>query len=113
MKFILGTKVNMTQVFDADGRVHPVTVLKTSPLVVTQFKSTETKDGYNAVQIGYGERRSKRISQAVKGHVKELGSFATIKEFRIEDGSTFAVGDKIESTTFAEGDKVVVTAVSK
>jgi large subunit ribosomal protein L3 len=112
MKFILGTKQKMTQVFDETGTVHPVTVIKAGPVVVTQVKSKSTKDGYDAVQVGYGTRNAKNISKAVKGHVKELGSFSTIKEFRIEEG-TYAVGDTIDLSTFATGDVVTVSSTSK
>jgi large subunit ribosomal protein L3 len=110
MKFILGTKQSMTQVFDNEGRVHPVTVVKTSPLVVTQIKSAE-KDGYKAVQVGFGDRNAKNINKAQKGHFKDLGSFKVVKEFRT-DGE-FNIGDKIEASTFAEGDTVTVSSVSK
>ncbi len=111
MKFILGTKQNMTQIFDEAGIVHPVTVIKTSPNVITQVKN-QTKDGYTAVQVGFGTRNPKNISKAVKGHVKELGSFAHIKEFRIEGGE-YKVGDIIDISTFAAGDGVTVSSISK
>lgn len=111
MKFILGTKQNMTQIFDEQGIVHPVTVIKTSPNVITQVKNL-SKDGYTAVQVGFGSRNPKNISKAVKGHVKELGSFAHIKEFRIEGGE-YKVGDIIDISTFAAGDGVTVSSVSK
>jgi len=111
MKFILGTKQNMTQIFDDAGVVHPVTVIKTSPNVVTQVKNL-SKDGYTAVQVGFGTRNAKNISKAVKGHVKELGSFAHIKEFRTEGGE-YKVGDIIDISTFAAGDGVTVSSISK
>ena len=111
MKFILGTKQNMTQIFDEAGIVHPVTVIKTSPNVITQVKNL-SKDGYTAVQVGYGSRNPKNISKAVKGHVKELGSFAHIKEFRIEGGE-YKVGDIIDISAFAAGDGVTVSSISK
>lgn len=111
MKFILGTKQNMTQIFDEAGIVHPVTVIKTSPNVITQVKNL-SKDGYTAVQVGFGSRNPKNISKAVKGHVKELGSFAHIKEFRIEGGE-YKVGDIIDISTFAAGDGVTVSSISK
>ena len=111
MKFILGTKVNMTQIFDEAGIVHPVTVIKTSPNVVTQVKNL-SKDGYTAVQVGFGTRNAKNISKAVKGHVKELGSFAHIKEFRTEGGE-YKVGDIIDISAFAAGDGVTVSSISK
>ena len=73
----------MTQVFDDKGNVVPVTVLEAGPVTVTYIK-TKAKDGYNAVQVGYGTKKEKNISKAVKGHVKDLGNFRFIKEFRIE-----------------------------
>ncbi|MHB1316963.1 MAG: 50S ribosomal protein L3 [Minisyncoccota bacterium] len=111
MKFILGTKVNMTQIFDEAGIVHPVTVIKTGPNVVTQIKNS-VKDGYTAIQVGFGSRNPKNISKAVKGHVKELGSFAHIKEFRTEGGE-YKIGDIIEPSVFAKGDGVTVSSISK
>jgi large subunit ribosomal protein L3 len=112
MKFLLGTKQHMTQVFDDNGVVHPVTVLKTGPVVVTQVKTKE-KDGYGAVQVGYGSRRPKNLSKAVKGHVKDLGNFAMLKEFKIPADATFNVGDKVELSVFAPGDTITVSAISK
>jgi large subunit ribosomal protein L3 len=110
MKFILGEKQNMTQVFQDDGTVYPVTVVKASPNVVTYVKTKDT-DGYAAIQVGFGTKSSKRVSKAVKGHVKDLGSFMHIKEFKAD--GTFEVGQKIEVGTFAVGDEVVVSAISK
>jgi large subunit ribosomal protein L3 len=115
MKFILGVKKNMTQVFDEKGNVVPVTVLEAGPMVVTQIKTVAT-DGYNAVQVGFGSKKEKNISKAVKGHVKGLGSFRFIKEFRMEDEKDMAnlkVGDKIDLSTFKEGDKITVSSTSK
>jgi large subunit ribosomal protein L3 len=109
MKFLLGTKEQMTQIFTEDGIV-PVTVIKTAPNVVTQIKTTD-KDGYKGVQIGFGEKREKNISKAVKGHIKDLGNFAHLKEVKTD--AEFTIGDKIEITTFSEGDKVTVSAISK
>ena len=115
MKFILGTKEYMTQVFDDNGRVYPVTVISAGPIVVTQVK-TKATDGYDSVQVGYGTRSAKRISKPVKGHLKDLGNFAHLKEFRIEGGNsplTFKVGDKLDTSIFKEGENLVVSAVSK
>ncbi len=110
MKFLLGTKENMTQIFTEDGLVVPVTVIKTSPNVITQVKTTD-KDGYMAVQIGFGEKKAKNITKAQKGHAKELGNFAHLKEVKLE--GEFNVGDKIEANTLVEGDIVTVSAISK
>ncbi len=110
MKFILAKKDSMTQVFTEEGKVIPVTVLSANPLVVTQVKGME-KDGYKAVQVGYGTKKEKRLSKAVKGHTKDLGNFATLKEFRT-DGE-FARGDKIDVSVFEAGENVEVSAISK
>ena len=111
MKFIVGTKVNMTQIFDEQGRVHPVTLVKVGPVVVTQVKEASGKDGYSAVQVGFGDRVTKNINKPAKGHFKELGNFSGTKEFKAE--GTFAVGDKIELSNFSAGDTVTVSAISK
>ena len=102
----------MSQVWDEDGRVTPVTVIAVGPNVVTQVK-TEEKDGYSAVQVGWGSRNPKNISKAVKGHIKELGNFKGLKEFRVEGSLSSAVGDKIDADVFKAGDAVVVSAISK
>lgn len=109
-KFILGKKVNMTQIFDAEGLVHPVTVLQTSPMTVTQIKTLE-KDGYKAVQFGTGKRAEKNINKALKGHMKS-GNFAHIKELR-DDESTLNLGDAVDVSVFNPGDKVTVSSISK
>ena len=106
MKFIIGTKQNMTQIFDTEGRVHPATVIKAEPTSVTQVKSKE-KDGYEAVQVGYGERKEKNINNAQK----TKGNFAGFKEFA--GGAEFNVGDKIDISSFAEGDRIEISSISK
>lgn len=108
MKFILGTKKGMTQVFDADGVVHPVTVLALEKTVVTQVKNKET-DGYTAVQVGYGEQKEFRINKAQK----PKGNVRGLKEFRMDDVSAFTVGNEVLATDFKEGEKVQVSAISK
>ncbi len=110
MKFILGTKLNMTQLFDEDGRVHPVTIVKTSPAVITQVKTTE-KDGYNAVQVGFGKKSAKNINKAQKGVMKDMGNFSHLLEVQGAEGDV-AVGQDI-SSQFEAGDTVVVSAISK
>ncbi len=112
MKFILGTKQNMTQVFNDKGEVLPATIVSISPTIVTQIKSKEV-DGYSAVQVGYGKKSPKKISKSVKGHTKELGNFMNIKEFRLEGENSFKVGDTVGIETFKEGDVVTVSAISK
>ncbi|HRH26585.1 MAG TPA: 50S ribosomal protein L3 [Parcubacteria group bacterium] len=110
MKFLLGTKVNMTQIFDEKGIVHPATVIKTGPMTVTQVKTVET-DGYNAVQVGFGVRNAKNINKALKGHMKE-GNFANLVEFRLDDVSGFKVGDVLP-LSFVAGDVVTTSSISK
>lgn len=112
MKFILGTKKNMSQIFDENGNAHAVTVLSAGPVVITQIK-TEEKDGYKAVQVGYGERKAKNISKAVKGHTKNLGNFKHIKEFRDDGSLSLNVGDKVDISAFKIGDTVRVSSASK
>ncbi|MDD5318221.1 MAG: 50S ribosomal protein L3 [Candidatus Pacebacteria bacterium] len=110
MKFTLGTKVNMTQVFDEEGKVYPVTVVKTGPVVVTQVKTKEV-DGYEAVQVGFGSKKEKRISRPVKGHIKDLGNFSVLQEVRGPAGE-LKVGDKVPAEINA-GDTVVISSISK
>ena len=114
MKFILGTKEKMTELFDESGEVYPVTIIKTGAVVVTQVKSKE-KDGYGAIQVGYGERKSKKVNKPLKGHLKDRGSFRHLKEFRTgnDQKSDLEVGAKIESSIFAPGDLVTISATSK
>jgi large subunit ribosomal protein L3 len=108
MKFILGTKKGMTQVFDAAGVVHPVTVLSLSKTVVTQVKTKEN-DGYTSVQVGYGDQKEQRMNKAQK----PKGNFKSFKEFRVEDTSAYTVGSAIDASVFTEGEKVTVSAISK
>jgi len=110
MKFILGKKQHMTQVFDESGTVFPVTVVKTSPNIVTQVK-TKDRDGYEAIQVGFGVRKEKNINKAQKGHTKDLGNFEVMREIRTNDVKN--VGDALDLSQFAEGEKITVTAISK
>ncbi|MCF7833708.1 MAG: 50S ribosomal protein L3 [Candidatus Pacebacteria bacterium] len=113
MKFILGTKQNMTQYFSEDGQAIPVTVVSLEPITVTQVK-TKDSDGYNAVQIGFGTKKAKNLSKAVKGHLKDLGDFRHLREFRLESEPTFKRGDSINpEEIFNAGDKVWVSGTSK
>jgi large subunit ribosomal protein L3 len=111
MKFILGRKLNMTQIYDAKGAAHAATAVAVRGNVVTQVRTKE-RDGYEAVQIGEGTQNANRLSKAEKGHLKKLGAFASIKEFRV-DAPAVKVGDKIDVSQFKTGDAVEVSAVSK
>jgi large subunit ribosomal protein L3 len=111
MKFTLGTKQNMTQVFDENGKVHPVTILTAGDLTVTQVK-TVANDGYSAVQVAFGTKREKNINKPQTGHLKGVTA-RFVKEFRVEDSSKFNVGDKINLTDFVAGDVIEVSATSK
>ncbi len=114
MKFILGKKLGMTQVFEEDGKVVPVTVVEVEPNVVVQVRTKE-KDGYEAVQVGTGTKKIKNINKPQKGHYKDLGNFKVLKEFRIVEtgGDDLKVGDKFDASVFVIGDKVRVTGMSK
>ena len=107
---MLGRKLGMTQVFDDKGTVHAVTVVEAGPVVVTQVKSPE-KDGYGAIQVGYGER--KRSNKPMRGHFKKLGDFRVLREFRVHGDGEYSVGDKVGVELFDEGDHVDVTSVSR
>ena len=112
MKYILGTKEKMTQIFTEDGKVVPATVVKADPITVTQIKTLE-KDGYKAVQFGFGERKEKNISKPVKGHIKDLGNFSDLKEFRTEEETDLKIGDKLTVESFEDGDAIETTSISK
>jgi large subunit ribosomal protein L3 len=114
MKFLLGTKQNMVQYFAEDGKVFPATLITAGPVVVTQVKNKEN-DGYEAVQVGFGEQKEKRLSKAVRGHLKDLGFFRHIKEFRPDAKETINAkkGDKIDVSVFNKGDMITASSVSK
>lgn len=109
MKFIIGRKLEMTQVFRDDGVVVPVTLVKAMPCVVTQVKE-EAKDGYTAVQIGCGE--SRRLNKPEAGHLKGLPMAETLREFR-PAATDLKRGDKIEVSIFVPGDRVDIVGTSK
>jgi len=113
-KGIIGKKIGMTQIFDETGNMIPVTVIAAGPCVVTQKKTAE-KDGYDAVQLGFGEVKEKHLTKPEKGHLDKAGvSYKKyLKEFRLEDCSALNVGDTITADTFAAGDKVDVTGITK
>ncbi|MBI3633414.1 MAG: 50S ribosomal protein L3 [Candidatus Vogelbacteria bacterium] len=117
MKFILGTKQNMTQTFDEDGNVHPVTIVSAGPVVVTHIK-TKGVDGYEAVQLGYGKKSLNRASKALRGHlVKNLkdkaAGFTYLREWRPKEQASLSIGDVVDLGSFAEGEKVTVSSISK
>ncbi|MBI3573961.1 50S ribosomal protein L3 [Candidatus Kaiserbacteria bacterium] len=108
MKFTIGTKKGMTQIFDADGRVHAVTIVSAPTVTVTQVKTPE-KDGYTSVQVGYGVQKESRI----KKPQRTKGLFRGLKEFRYEEAAKLEVGATMDASVFAEGDHVAVSAISK
>lgn len=113
-KAILTTKVGMTQIFNENGSLIPVTVLQAGPCVVTQVKTVEN-DGYAAVQVGYGDIREVLVNKPRKGHFAKAGvaNKKYLKEFKFENTADYAVGQEIKADIFAEGDKVDATAKSK
>ena len=113
-KAILATKVGMTQIFNENGALVPVTVLQAGPCVVTQVK-TEENDGYKAVQVGFVDKREKLVSKPVKGHFDKAGvSYKRyVREFRLENAEEYSVKDEIKADIFAAGDKIDATAISK
>src|SRR3989344_5657754 len=110
MKFMLGVKGRMTQIFDDKGIVSSVTVVTATPMTVSQVKTSE-KDGYQAVQVASGTRKATRVSKAVKGHLKDIAPARYIREIRSDEA--LERGATIDVTTFAEGDVVAVSAISK
>lgn len=111
MKAIIGKKLGMTQVINDLGQMVPVTLIEATPCTVTQLKTSE-KDGYSAIQLGYGE--DKKLKKAEQGHLKQAAtSSKRLKEFRLEADSELEVGAKITIEGFEEGDVVKVTAISK
>ncbi len=113
-KGLIGTKVGMTQIFDANGNVVPVTVIIAGPCAVVQKKTNE-KDGYEAVQLGYGDVKASRVNKPMKGHFAKLdvAPKKVLKEFRFEDCAAFNTGDILKADVFAAGDKVDVSGTSK
>ena len=113
-KAILGTKIGMTQIFAEDGVVIPVTVIVAGPCVVTQKKTVET-DGYEAVQVGYGDVKEKALNKPQKGHFAKANTANKkyVREFRLADCSALNVGDEIKADVFAAGEKIDVSGISK
>ncbi len=111
---ILGKKIGMTHVYDAGGTVEPVTLIEAGPCYVLQVKEAKT-DGYNSIQLGYGEKRAALANKAELGHLKKAGlekPMRFIKELRVNDVSSYKAGQKIEADVFAAGDFVDVTGTS-
>ena len=113
-KAILATKVGMTQIFNENGMLIPVTVLQATPNVVTQVKTVEN-DGYAAVQVGFGEIRDVLVNKPRKGHFAKAGvaNKRFLREFKFENAAEYAVGQEIKADIFAEGDKIDATGISK
>ena len=113
MKAIIGKKIGMTQIFDENGYVIPVTVIEAGPCTVAQVKSVET-DGYNAVQLGFGEVKDKHINKPEKGHFakSKLSAKKHLREFKVEEADV-KVGDEVKADVFTAGDKIDVQGTTK
>lgn len=112
---ILGTKVGMTHLFTEEGKMVPVTVIQAGPVFVTQIKTTD-KDGYNAVQVGFGEAKEKKLTFPKFGHLKKAGvtqNLKTLKEFRVDATDGVELGQEIKADIFAAGDVITITGTSK
>jgi len=113
-KGLIGRKIGMTQIFDAKGAAVPVTLLEAGPCFVSQVKSAET-DGYNAVQLAFGEVKPKRLTKAHLGHLKtnNLPPVRVMREFRTKELDGISAGDKLDASVFTEGEHVDVIGISK
>ena len=113
-KAIIGKKIGMTQIFNENGKLIPVTVVEAGPCVVVQ-KKTADKDGYDAIQVGFEEIREKLANKPVKGHYAKAGVTLrrVLKEFRLENAAEYEVGQEIKADVFEAGEKVDVSGVSK
>ena len=107
---IIGRKLGMTQVFQEDGKAEAVTAIEAGPCTVIQVK-TVAGEGYDAAQLGFGA--AKRLKSPQRGHLKELGQFRYLREFRLEDSEAVKVGDKVDVSLFQKGDIVDITGVSR
>jgi large subunit ribosomal protein L3 len=114
MKFLLATKQEMTQYFSEDGKCVAATLLSAGPVTVTELRTTE-RDGYEAVQVGFGTQLPKRVNKPQQGALKELGVFRFMREYRPKQGGLgdVKIGDKITVDAFAPGDEITVTGTSK
>ena len=113
-KAIIGKKIGMTQIFDETGKVTPVTVIEAGPCVVVQKKTMET-DGYEAIQMGYGDLKPNRVNKPMKGHFAkgDVAPKKHLKEFRMDDCAALNVGDIVKADVFETGDYVDVSGISK
>jgi large subunit ribosomal protein L3 len=113
-KALIGKKIGMTQIFDEKGKVVPVTVVEAGPCVVSQVKTVET-DGYEAIQMGFGDIKPKHVTKPLQGHFKkaDVAPKRILKEFRFDDCSAYELGQIIKADVFETGDKVDVTGKSK
>lgn len=113
-KAIIGKKIGMTQIFDEKGRVIPVTAIEAGPCVVAQVKNTET-DGYEAIQLGFGEVKESKVNKPIKGHFAKakLTPKKHLREFRVDSVKEIKVGDELKADTFVAGDKVDIQGTSK
>jgi len=113
-KGIMGKKLGMTQIFDENRKVVPVTVVEAGPCVVVQIKTVEN-DGYSAIKVGFGDIREKLVNKPMKGQFTKAGTSLKrfVKEFRMEDTSAYAVGQEFTADIFAAGDKIDVSGISK
>ena len=114
MKSLIGKKVGMTQIFDDQGKVIPVTVIEAGPCTVVQVKTVES-DGYNAVQLGYGEVKEHKLTKPERGHYTKvkLTPKKHLREFRVDSLENVNVGDELKADTFAVGDKLDIQGISK
>lgn len=115
MTGLIGKKIGMTQFYNTEGNVIPVTVIQTGPCVVVQ-KKENAKDGYNAIQVGFGSKKNQRVNKPQQGHMAKAGkgAFEVLKEFRLDDVSQFQVGQEIKAADlFKTGDRIDVSGTSK
>ena len=114
MKTLIGKKVGMTQIFDEKGRVVPVTVIEAGPCVIAQVKSVET-DGYNAIQLGFGDVKESKLNKPEKGHFAKanIAPKKHLREFRVDSVDGITVGTELTVSEFAEGDKLDIQGTSK
>ena len=113
-KAIIGKKIGMTQIFDETGKVIPVTVIEAGPCVIAQVKTVET-DGYDAIQLAFGDVKENKVNKPVKGHYAKasLTPKKHLREFRVDSIESYKVGNEVKADTFAQGDKIDIQGISK